>query len=106
MNNMTFTGTMFGERVTLQQISKPAARKLFADGVEVFIQSSNLHPFGMWSTAHGMKYNPDEPDTALEQFNVICNSFSYYNCTSETGRYIHFYKSVLTSPTKGAKIAI
>jgi hypothetical protein len=31
-------------------------------------------------------------DILREEWNAIVNNFKYYNCTSETGLIVHFYK--------------
>ena len=48
MLNIQATGNLYGETITVKQISKAAAAKLFAAGKEVYLQSSNMRPFNMW----------------------------------------------------------
>lgn len=36
--------------------------------------------------------------TSLEELEEKLNRFTYYNCNSEAGRYIHFYPEVKTKP--------
>ena len=115
MRNLQFSGALYGERVTLQQINKPAALKLFTAGGTVYLQSSNFHPLGVWSQAMDITLDTEELQSARDhyefcvkggyelpvhtpdaqgQFNERCNNFAFYNCTNETGRYITFYQSV------------
>ena len=89
MRNLSFTGTLYGERLTLNQVSKAAARKLYEAGQAVYIQSSNFHPFGVWSRAHEIV----KDDQLQTTFEAICNNFIYYNCNNEQGKYITFYKA-------------
>lgn len=116
MHNIQCTGTMYGETLTVQQISKPAARKLFTAGGQIYAQTSNYRPFGIWQSlccvtrlneedaesnkkhydwcvAHGYKLPIYTPD-ADGQFNEFCDGFESYNCDNERGRYIHFYKRI------------
>lgn len=141
MLNIQSTGNFYGKTITLQQISKVAAKKLFSEGIEVYLQSSNMYPFGVWQSVCPIKLDTDQlnadikhndfcinlyqeqvnnfiktneewsntliPDykekvkthqekviNANSQFNTICNEYSYYNCDSERGNYIHFYKAI------------
>lgn len=87
MRNLEFRGEIYGEKLTLKQIQKRTAKKLFEAGERLFIQSSNFYPFGIWSNAHEIN-NKEE-----SEFEAIVNNFEYYNCpNSETGTYSSFYK--------------
>lgn len=89
MNKMTFTGKLYGELITIERISKKAARKLHENGETIYIQSCKFHPFGVWSQA--MELPKNSCDTAFDTF---ANSFEYYNCSYEQGYYASFYKKV------------
>lgn len=85
MRNLIFTGNYFGEVITIKQVSRTTAKKLFNGGQRIFIQSSNFVPFGVWSNAIELNKEYD--------FEEQCNNFKYYNCSnSETGLYITYYK--------------
>ena len=86
MRNLNFSGQIFGESLNLQQTSKPTAKKLYLAGERIFIQSSNFLPFNIWSTAHEITKGSD--------FDDYIKCFEYYNCSSEQGRYVTFYKTV------------
>lgn len=135
------TGKIYGEVITLQQISKKEAAKLFADNQAIYLQSSNMMPFNCWQSVCPVKLDQDKLNadikhnqfcvnlyteqvikfkaaneawsndliaqyeakvkdhnskviTAFTQFSSICNEYSYYNCDSERGKYIHFYKVI------------
>ena len=91
MRNLQFTGKMYGETITLKQVSKATARKLFDSGQSVYLQSSNFHPFGVWSNAIDINKSQDESTT----FESRVNNFEYYNCANnETGKYATFYQSI------------
>lgn len=91
---MTFTGNYYGERITLERISKRQARKLFDAGETVYMQSCKFHPFGMWSQAYSVNKNQDNMIYAPETFDNIVNNFEYYNCSYEQGYYASFYKRI------------
>ena len=89
MRNLIFTGTYYGEKITLEQVQKRTAKKLFNSGETIYIQSSNFHPFGVWSQC--IEVNNKDGET----FDSIVNSFEYYNCNNnETGKYATFYKRI------------
>lgn len=88
MRNLEFTGKYFGEVITIKQIQKRTAKKLFDSGETIYIQNSNFHPFGVWSQC--IEINNKDGDS----FESIVNSFEYYNCNSETGYYATFYKRI------------
>ena len=89
MNQLTATGKLYGNTVTLKRVSKSAAKKAYNEGNEIYFQSSNIYPFGMWQSVC-----PVLLERAQTTFEAICNEFSYYNCDSERGRYVHFYIAI------------
>ena len=98
MRNLEFTGNLYGEHLTIKQVSKPTAKKLYKQGKTVFLQSCKFHPIGVWSNAMPMnikdgdiKPNWAESDTKFEN---RVNSFEYYNCSNEQGQYAHFYVAI------------
>jgi len=90
MRNLQFTGSFYGEIITIKQVQKRTAKKLFEAGETIYLQSSNMRPFGAWSTC--VDINKEKADG--ETFEAIVNSFEYYNCSRETGLYTTFYKRV------------
>ena len=90
MRNLTFTGDFYGETITIEQVQKRTAEKLFNAGETIFLQSCNMRPFGVWSTCHDINKERADGDT----FESIVNSFEYYNCSAETGLYTTFYKRI------------
>ncbi len=91
MRNLVFSGNFYGEVVTLQQIQKRTAKKLFEKGETIYLQSCNYRPFGVWSQAVDINKERAENET----FEDIVNSFEYYNCSNnETGLYTTFYKKI------------
>lgn len=93
MRNLQFTGEIYGKIATIQQVQKRTAKKLFESGETIYLQSSNFHPFGVWSTCYDC--NKDNVNNNGETFENIVNNFEYYNCqNNETGKYSTFYKQV------------
>ena len=91
MKNLEFTGDYFGEKITIKQVQKRTARKLFDAGETIFLQSSNFLPFGVWATCHAINKDGAPSDS----FDAIVNNFEYYNCSNrETGLYTTFYRRV------------
>jgi len=116
MRNIQQSGMMYGEHITLKQISRQAARKLYASGQTVYLQSSNMMPFGVWQNAcditpdqqhvdecdkphydfcvkNGYELPCHTPDLA-GQFDAQSNSFGYYNHDNERGRYTTYFKKI------------
>ena len=92
MLNIQATGSLYGKQITIQQISKVAAKKLFEAGTEIYLQTSNFAPFGIWQNIFPVIKDTDP--TNPTKFESIVNSFTYYNCNNETGKYAHFYKAI------------
>lgn len=90
MRNLTFTGNLYGETITLQQIQKRTAKKMYENGETVYLQTRNFSPFGVWSQC----FDVDKERSANESFDSVINAFEYYNCNSESGLYTTFYKRI------------
>jgi len=90
MRNLIFTGEYYGETITIQQVQKRTAKKLFDAGETIYMQACNMRPFGVWSTCYELNKEKEGGST----FESIVNSFEYYNCTAETGLYATFYKRI------------
>ena len=90
MRNLEFTGTFYGETITIHQVQKRTAKKLFESGETIFLQSCKMRPFGAWSTCYDI--NKERVNGA--NFESIVNNFEYYNCDNERGLYTTFYKKM------------
>ena len=64
------------------RINKTTARKLYETGAVIYAVPCKLNPAGPWAELVALP---------VGNFESECNSFVYYNCTSETGKYISFY---------------
>ncbi|MBP5412260.1 MAG: hypothetical protein J6Y47_03270 [Bacteroidales bacterium] len=71
----------------LKRINKQTARKIYNMNLPVYFipcKELPLSPwldFGTWTTK----------EKTESEFDMFCNSFEYYNCNNETGKYIAFY---------------
>jgi len=85
MKNLVFRE----KEMTLQRITRVKAKKAYEDGKEVLFIPVNCNPLskyfnlGIWENKNlEGQYN---------SFESLCNAFEFYNCNSETGKYIAFY---------------
>lgn len=69
------------------RISKAQVRKLFESGEKVCFCPCKMRPFGAW----GIGYITDSSRCECD-FEKLLNEFIWYNCNSETGKYVSFYK--------------
>lgn len=76
-------------KCTVKQVSKRTARKLWEEGKEIYFHPSNMWFDNMWQ--HPMPASKDGYSFAGHTFDQVCDSFYYYNCNSESGKYIHFF---------------
>ena len=79
------TGTVY------RRITKGNAKKLFADGHTLIIAPVYANMDSPWHLWAIMQYNDIDGQPPQESFNRIVNSFIYYNCNVELGRYPKYY---------------
>ena len=72
----------------LVRISKLAARKEYNNGKEVLFIPCKIHPLNMYGL--GIWENKFL-NGQYDNFDELCNWFTWYNCDSERGKYIAFY---------------
>jgi len=60
MRNIQATGKLYDKVITINQVSKAKAKKLFAAGKEIYLQSSNMHPFGVWQSVCPIKLDDEQ----------------------------------------------
>ena len=70
-----------------EKITKTAARKIYTEGKRVYVLPCNMRTNSVWMS-------PMEIPTDRD-FDKFCNEYQYYNCNSETGKRIAFYKEVM-----------
>ena len=83
MTYMTFKD----ENGKWRRVSKPMARKLFDMGKKLILAPCKANPLSPW----GIGVTISKKD---ESFDKVCNSFEYYNCGGELGKYAAFYVEV------------
>lgn len=67
-----------------EKITKTTARKMYTGGKQIYVLPCNMRTDSMWML-------PMEIPTDRD-FDKFCNEYQYYNCNSETGKRITFYK--------------
>jgi len=93
MKNIVVTGNLYGNMKTLKQINKIEAKRLYSEGITVFLQSSNHIPFQPYQNVcptSNHLFNTSIDST----FEIQCESYLYYNCDTERGRYLHYFKII------------
>lgn len=68
----------------MKRISMAAARRLFNNGVEIYMLPSKVAVENIWI----LPANLHKGDSS---FDVQVSAYRYYNCSAETGNRIHFY---------------
>lgn len=74
----------------LVKINKPQARKRFLNGETILMYACKMRVPNVWVQGCPMTIEDDEKLT-VENFEKIVNSFEYYNCNNEMGKYTSFY---------------
>lgn len=64
--------------------NKTQARKLYAQGTQLYFLPSKANPLSSW-------WYPPISFPAERDFDAAYNEVVYYNCNKETGRYLKFY---------------
>lgn len=99
MNKYTFDHN----GINYSRVSKAAARKAYAAGKTVYLQSCNFRLFSLWTSPAELNRKTVESDpidgvnenAIVKYFDKFVNSFEFYNCiNSETGKYAAFYVEV------------
>ena len=70
------------------QVSKTDAKKFYLSGRVVYLLASKMRFDNIWGGACPCQIQ-DKSDN--KEFEKLCNSFRYYNCTNYTGKYIHYF---------------
>ena len=71
----------------MERVSKSKAKRMFILGQSVYMLPSNVVLNNMWISPVEMQADV----RSIESFEKCCNNFSYYNCSAELGKNIHFY---------------
>lgn len=78
------------------RISKAKAKKLYEKGKSVWCLPSKMNPYSEWISPCLMpneaSYLGEPPKKEwVRTWEQAINSFSYYNCNEEQGKFIKFY---------------
>lgn len=82
---------------TAKKIDKRVARNLYNGGQIIGLCASNLRPERFCS------FHQQENPPYCDSFEVLCNSFSFYNCNAEAGRRISFFSFTADKKCEGGK---
>ena len=78
------------------QISKIAAKKLFDKGENILLHPCNMIFNNVWQSPFETNKKSDFFINAISGeenwFELLCSDYKYYNCDSERGMYINFFK--------------
>ena len=71
------------------RVNKNAAKRLVNEGYTIRVLPCKMRLANVWVDPYEInKAYLEERETTFDKF---CNSYSYYNCNNELGRYIAFY---------------
>ncbi len=78
------------------KLTKKQMIEKFLKGETIILCTSKIRPNGLWGLTNSISlnnYNKDdiEFENELNYLEKRLNSFSYYNCTKETGLRINYY---------------
>ena len=71
----------------MKRINMTQARKMYNEGTSIYLLPSKAVPGSVWISP--VKISRDVQ--AQGDFDTKVNAYSYYNCTAETGKRVHFY---------------
>ena len=73
------------------------AKKLFEAGAKIRIVPCKINPNNIWGLYADIKKMDSARIQTMDDvrycndFDFIVDNFKHYNCTNETGNYLHFY---------------
>lgn len=74
-----------------KRVSKAQARKLYYAGETVILCAVNMKPFGMLLDVSCPVNKNKRKEWQENDFDKIVNSYEYYTCNNELGKYSAFY---------------
>ena len=91
MNRYKFTN----RRGTFTRVSKMTAKKAYINGFAIALCPCKLRPGAPWNAEtiidRETRGGVTDDISAENDFENLLNSFSYYNCRSDTGKYTAFF---------------
>jgi hypothetical protein len=82
------------EKKTITQVRAMLKKLRGNETITVTMFPSNVRPGGVWVQGFTAVYGSEgfRADThEIQTFQDDVNSFTYYNCNNELGKYVHFY---------------
>lgn len=74
------------------RVNKTKARRLWAEGKEVYLQSCKSTFTGWWSHPYLLPSEEEcEEGVGRKTFDALVNEYEYHNCDYERGYYAHYY---------------
>ena len=70
-----------------KRVTKRTANKLFNTGTTIYLLPCKASMYSIWFSPYPFNINACED----MDFTKIVNSFEYYNCNNELGKYTSFY---------------
>lgn len=72
-----------------KRVTKRTAKKLFNAGTTIYLLPCKACLNSYWFSPYAMEYNHVIENG--ENFDTMINSFEFYNCNNEMGKYTSFY---------------
>lgn len=76
------------ETNTMKRITKAMAKKLYNNHEDILVTTSNMNLYSMWFDPIRMQ------NDNFTSFESKVNTFEYYNCNNEVGKYTMFFKII------------
>ena len=76
----------------LYRVDKRVARRLYNAGEDIWLCPCNMKPSHSWGMA--CLENKDFVGNKNHTFEEVVKWYEWYNCNTETGRYVAFYVKV------------
>lgn len=74
-----------------RQVRKDTARKLFTTGKEIALLQCNASPFYIFNDFFIISSENIPENLRTEQFDTCVNSYEWYNCNKDLGKYANFF---------------
>jgi hypothetical protein len=76
------------------KINRTKAKRLYSEGKIIYLVPCKVYPDfkNCWVKPHTISLEQSQADPIYNHtFDDLVNSFDYYNCIPELGKYPHFY---------------
>ena len=77
--------------ITLVQVNATKAKRLYKEGVTVYLIQSKARINGLWVTPYEMTHDINSMRiTRAIDFDGIVTAYKHYNCSHQLGQRVHF----------------